>query len=457
MTTGAFAAEDTCVAGLERDCDCPDDVVGVQRCGDDGRAWGECDCAVTVDRCGVPWAEADACGSCLAGSCCDVVTTCGSQPACADALTCLGLCPDAADSVACRATCLAAPGAAARQDLLAPVLACLAVRCDEACASCGLHSLAPDTACQECLDRTGAACGELKDCVGDPGCGAGALCFGACTDPVCSMDCLQRGERPKDLLQLRQTLIGACGGACGYGADWACVGEYAAGGRDAPEVTFRLNLRPFEGDTPAQGVHVKACALTDLQCDRPAAEGVADEAGGVDLLLDLGHFDQGFEGYFEVNGELDGSPLLPLLVHFARPIRMDSTLNSLVLRQGVADTMAFLIGSPLDYLDPELGHITVTGHDCRTQPAPGVTFETSPAAGPRGAVYAKSMIPDPALQATDASGVAFLIELDPGAQGAQLYTVVMRSPDTGEALGSRRVVVRKGYGTNLFVEPSPAD
>ena len=119
--------------------------------------------------------------------------------------------------------------------------------------------------------------------------------------------------------------------------------------------------------------------------------------------------------------------------------------------------MAVLLEEPLGYMNPERGYAVVTGHDCGGNNARNVIFESSPQAAEGEPVYgAPNMLPDSLAEATTAAGVGFFINFEPG-EGGALHTFVMRDADSGEVLGRRRAVLRKGYGSNLFISPSPSN
>lgn len=204
-----------------------------------------------------------------------------------------------------------------------------------------------------------------------------------------------------------------------------------------------------------EGAAVKACLLFDLMCEDPVAEGVVDAEGAVDLTLVLGVADQGFMGYLDFVGAPDGEPWLPMLIHFPAPIRRDSSRAAFVLSVQMANMMGGMMGSG-GALDPTKGYALVNGLDCGANPARSVVLESSPASEGEPVYGGEGGVPDLTATETQGTGMGYFIQLDPGEEASSLHSFAMRSPDTGDVLGSRQVVVRKGHGSLVFIAPSPA-
>ena len=70
----------TCEPGMQIECDCPNEVKGVQVCNDDGSGWGECDCPCQRDctnrDCGLDPVCGELCGTC------DTYETCSAGGRC---------------------------------------------------------------------------------------------------------------------------------------------------------------------------------------------------------------------------------------------------------------------------------------------------------------------------------------------------------------------------------------
>ncbi|HEU4404730.1 MAG TPA: hypothetical protein VFS43_05505 [Polyangiaceae bacterium] len=258
-------------------------------------------------------------------------------------------------------------------------------------------------------------------------------------------DCVARGA-PSEL--------SACdGGVCRTpaGVDFSCLGRL----REEPtlepvEAVQRLFLHDLN-NVALPGVPVQLCAVGDIECTQPIDRRETDAGGRVEFRV---------ETNYRVYFQYWAPGILPAVLHSDAAYRREgSTLVVEPLAAGVTDYDAF--GLPLDVvatlasavgetLAPDRGSAFVRVLGCEPgAPSAGVSVEAEAGADGARVYYDRGGTPV-AADATNASGLAFLLNLPPG-----LVTIRAKVRRTGQALGERTVIIRAATMTALTLGPTP--
>jgi len=232
------------------------------------------------------------------------------------------------------------------------------------------------------------------------------------------------------------------------GLDWSCLAEEAseAPGNVVPSSTpgsgrlvASLRLLSLLTGTAVPGTVVRACAQPDVDCASPLSDDLpVNESGWVDLPLY-----PGFDGYLEVRSET----ALPTIVFFARPLTLETSVDSVpfgLVEKDVLPSLSAATGTPQD---PDLGVIWLRAFDCQGVSASGVSFSIDRASNP---YYFVGDLPSTTVEATAGSGLGGFVNVPPG-----VAVVGAEVRDRGLALGAARsLLVRSGWMSGVRFVPA---
>lgn len=226
------------------------------------------------------------------------------------------------------------------------------------------------------------------------------------------------------------------------GEDWSCLTSAQPAAPYEPEVptgrvVYTIRLLDLATQTPVPDMRVRACALTNLNCDAPVtADLIADAEGWVDVPLP-----EDFRGYLELEspttiptlyiippelpppGEAEFPGLIPATADYAQ-------LTTVTLGRALADDEAA---------------IALRVFDCSWNTAVGVSVSSDLAGVP---FYFQGGLPNPRATATDVAGLAGIMAIPEG-----LVTVRAQQANGLDIAEPRGVIVRAGWMSASFFKP----
>jgi len=227
------------------------------------------------------------------------------------------------------------------------------------------------------------------------------------------------------------------------GQDWSCLsttrppGPFQANAPTA-RVVYTVRLLDLATLTPVPDVRVRACALTNLNCDAPVTlDLLVDADGWVDIPLP-----EGFSGYLEIESPTTIPTLFLIPPELPGP-RESEFPGVLPTTADFALLAAAILGRPQAAAE---GAIAFRVFDCSWNPAPGVSISADVPGTP---YYFQGGLPNPRGGSTDEAGIAGIMGIPPG-----LITVRMRQRDGLDIAAPRGVIVRAGWMSSTFVKPS---
>jgi hypothetical protein len=412
------------------------------------------DDASTGDVCSV---DGDACTSCLGASCCAQLTACDGEVTCKQSLDCMSRC--GAGDEACSAACVQSIDGP-----LAAALSCRAQSCATECGvSCGgiLGALYPDLLagspdCASCA--TAQACTDLTTCAASTSCVSYAACAHRnCVplDRACASTCQYAlGPTPAGdaLLSALKT---HCTTECRLGSNFDCVGKRAwpVGVIDST-VTFSTHFSDLVGAKTLAGVLVKACPLADPACATEWDHATTDSTGYARVSGRLTQQGNGNAGVFHGYVDLSGGGVYPtvaiLFPPLAGSLAGDADYTPYLAEVFATADVTLLTSALPVSLDPARGHVAVSALDCLQVPAPGVSFEITPADGETLVAYSRNGLPSLQATATDATGTAAILNVSSGP-----ITVSARVVATGALVSQHNAFVRAQTLTQIAAAPLP--
>jgi len=378
----------------------------------------------------------------MRSNCCAESTACEGDTACKAAYECVLACkPGDAD---CATWCL---GSYSRPDALATLTACASDKCDSACGfACG-ELVNGSSTCDDCVKKS--CCQENHDCASDEACVDIDFCSHRCLPAGslrCATQCGMTYSEGSDKSAARSACVSAnCSDACSSDHAWGCLDrpQPALKPPTLDPITFTMTVVEFVSETPYQGLSVKACARTDLDCTSPVDTGMTDTNGTFMLTVPPGP--NGFDGYID----LSGSNLYPTLYYFLPPVIVGGNRGK--LRLPSSDTITLLAkGIGVD-LDPTRGHLAMVPWDCTMSPAPGISISIDAANDGSTTFYFQNNLPSHAVTQTDS---------DPALGGAvNVPTGITLVRTKVESLGTVSAQysfnIRAGTLTAGSIPPSP--
>lgn len=382
------------------------------------------------------------CAACMKSSCCAESTACEGDVACKAAYECLlGCKPNDAD---CATWCL---GSYSRPDTLAALTACASDKCDSKCAfDCG-ELVNGSSTCDDCVRQN--CCQENHDCASDEACVDIDFCSHRCLPAGslrCATDCGMTYSEGSDKSAARSACVSAnCSDACSSDHAWGCL-QHSPPVLKPPTldpITFTMTVVEFLSETPYEGLTVKACARTDLDCTAPVGTATTDMNGTFTVTVPPGP--NGFDGYVD----LSGSTLYPTLYYFLPPVIVGGNRGK--LRLPSSDTINLLANGISVDLDPARGHLAMVPWDCTLSPAPGVSIAIDAADAQSTTFYFQNNLPSHAVTQTGS---------DPALGGAvNLKTGITVVRTKVESLGTISAQfsfnIRAGTLTSGSIPPSP--
>jgi hypothetical protein len=210
---------------------------------------------------------------------------------------------------------------------------------------------------------------------------------------------------------------------------------------DAVSIPLSLSVLDIGTRAAPSNLEVRACLITDLDCERPISDALgADADGVVTIPLALG-----VTGYLEIRGDGITPALFPL------PGTLSSELAGLLERQPlvVIPSGVESIASPIrSQSEPGAGSVVVTVSDCDGQAAPGVRLELDTIALPFSIVDGLLVMNQ---STTTDSAVAGFINVMPGVAIIRGYREA-----TGQVFGEDAAPVRPGWDTLVRMLPDGA-
>ena len=228
------------------------------------------------------------------------------------------------------------------------------------------------------------------------------------------------------------------------GADWRCLAQPVqqpsapvfAGA--APRVIYSLQMVDLSSGAIYRSIQVRACALTDVDCNNPLTDWLSvNEQGRVDVPLF-----QNFTGYLEIDSSL--GEIVPQLFFFTEPLQPRAEPEfplAMVAVTNLPPLVQLLGVEP----QPTSGMIALRVFDCGGKTAAGVSLST-----PSGAVpwYFVGGLPSGTQTETGPEGLAGFLDVPPGVAVFDAVT------EDGTVLGGlQSVVIRSGYMSSMYLKP----
>jgi len=381
---------------------------------------GVCSLAVALSDCrqiaGVSELQSAsaACASCMTASCGDEEGACRESTGCSERLDCELACSP--DDVSCRTGCAESEVGAA----IGPVDACAETRCSAPCAhACGdLLPITPPASAQACAACVSQQCCDVASaCGASAECRAGIECARAASVPDAIETC-QVALHPTGTAAstaLTQCVKEDCDEECAFGNDWSCLGAVAP--PPATTSTIQGTLVVLNGSAQSDGVpglQVRACYITDEACSSPETPSMTtDASGSVTLMLPTQSQSglAGFLGYFEVT-DPKGQYLTAIAIPGFPLTQTGFSQSFIVISLADAQTLAQAVHRSYD---PTTGSLIVTATDCAYETTPGATYKLDDTGPETLLVYPAYGLPSLTTTKTDATGVAIVAFLPPGA------------------------------------------
>jgi hypothetical protein len=215
-----------------------------------------------------------------------------------------------------------------------------------------------------------------------------------------------------------------------------------------------MNIAVYDGQllTRFLNVDISVCDVTDLPCDHPLAVGRTDDAGLATLPVPNG---SGFSTQgVRVYAQLSSPDIVPALNYWVYPLSEAEVDYSGALRHldsVTPTTFSAAYAAVGLVVDPNRGSLALQIHDCLGANAPNVMLSASSGdAGTGPAVYTVGGTPSTTATATDATGVAFWLNVVPGSVDVTAIPVAL-----GKTVSHVSVQVRTGAYTGLDLVPTP--
>lgn len=275
-----------------------------------------------------------------------------------------------------------------------------------------------------------AACTATEECVAR----GSQLAETVCVNQLCAMpQCMEDGECGMGTI--------CVGGACVDEEEtrWGCVDDRATEGMvDGTTVTYRTLVKVLNGtnsEPAGQDLDVFACQ-TPL-CDNAAGPFKPDEEGWVDVVVN-----RGFQGLLRMTNDTS----LPTLLDIKTPVNEDQETDIVrLLNSGLVGALAGLSGTTAE-LDTK-GMVLVQVRDCIDGRAEGIVVTTSGTDRGETIFYVDgSNLPANSATATDAAGVAGVVNLEPGLPRVNLIREV-----TSQLLLDFTVTIQAGTVTYVRI------
>jgi hypothetical protein len=400
---------------------------------------------------GLPYAG-DECGNCMRAHCCPQATDCANDPACLAVNECTSQC--AFDDVECWGKCNTSIQPAVFDHAAFQLRHCTATSCADACnVGCGLAYSARVASCyqgqQACCDAE-RALWTNSEAVAWYDCNAhctwatlaanGAPGFGP--DPC---GCMAAHPTAKDVADIMQGCSQRCLPHPGDPPDWSCRGsvKWPRVNTGSERIEYHLKLADFQTLSPLPDLRVSQCAASDARCSTPLGPVAITDAGGfVSLTLQASMLNLDYFGYLLVQGD----KIPDALIYFFPPVR-DAHHDGHTI--GTREGTASLLSAPELMYDPSLGAVAFSMRDCFYGDGSGVRVSSEP---PGRVAYLAGGLIDPTATETDASLIAVVLNLPPGAVRLQVSDA-----KTSEPISSVRVFVRAQSVTSFTLHPTPLD
>ncbi len=384
------------------------------------------------------------CAACVATNCATQATACAGTPSCAALEGCMSA---ANGDATMRAQCGVTWGLG--NDGATPAFeACLATSCETQCGLVcgGLAAVFPPAtapACETCI-AGGSVCPSVRDCAKSVQCQTALRCQFSSDTPDVEQACLtlpDAGAIPLTAAASEKPpLASSCATECSWGADWSCLGHV-----DWPAATTKVALTvdvfDLQNGTPIDDATVKVCGFFDTLCTIPIPMENTGDSGTVTMNVDFGAAPQAI--YVDVTSpttdpvlEFPSAPLSQARVTFP-----GATLPAMSLA-GLAQLAQVS-------LDPTLGVLAVSVHDCRLAPAAGVTMVIDPPGSTL--VYNQGGRPFPMATATDTQGAGVFYNVPP----APTYlAITLTLPVSGHPQNAIGVFARPNEESILYALPT---
>jgi len=230
-----------------------------------------------------------------------------------------------------------------------------------------------------------------------------------------------------------------------WAGEWDCIGQIQLP-QTVPGAVhrYRQSFVDLATRQAPEGLAVRLCAATDLPCATPLAENIPVADGGVVEV----EVSSGFDGYLEATAP----NFIPMIFPLAGPIvadrleiQRDAVLASEVIR-------TILLSAVDIEQQADRGIVLMGTRNCWDERAAGVQLRVDMFSGDdlTRYVYFNGELPDPNVQASDATGGTAAINVLPGFAGVQTILAA-----TGQIISSQRMVVRPGWFTYGFAPPTP--
>jgi hypothetical protein len=301
--------------------------------------------------------------------------------------------------------------------------------------------------CEGCAAESCSA--EHDACLADAGCRALLGCRGVCRDPVCLARCgsfdqldysiglifpqARGGESFRYYQYLACMSQSKCAGECGWGANWACLGQQTYRWPHFPDTQ---NTEPIHVQLElvdarfGQGVDARVTAFAPSASGMQQVSQSARSSGWGQVEFDLGLV---FDGVLQIESGADALDPVRVLANPGPLFR-----NTRLALNPIASDVVGAVGSAAMLM-------IVT--DCLGAFASGIAFELQ---GTTGDLFGFVGLPaqfTPGAN-TDANGIASFFNVKPTADAV---TVIGKRK--GEVVVKRKIYVRDGWVNQLYLHP----
>lgn len=205
---------------------------------------------------------------------------------------------------------------------------------------------------------------------------------------------------------------------------------------NAARIVYSVQVIDFATGELLPGTRVRACGLSDVNCERPITETVeVDSRGFVDLPLF-----ENFTGFFEYTGP----QIAPYLVYQAEPLPAQSFTDypfAAISKANVAPLIQLLGLTE----EEGTGIVAIRAFDCQGNPASGVSLSSQSRAVPW---YFVDGLPTLDSTATSADGLGGFVNVPAG-----VMLMDAKTPSGVSIAGPQSFAVRPGWVSGMFLRP----
>lgn len=233
---------------------------------------------------------------------------------------------------------------------------------------------------------------------------------------------------------------------------WGCIGNVKWGQQDvAQRIVNRVRFVRLIGETPVDGIAIRACGRLDPSCSTPLGAATTDSEGYANIEIP-----KFFEGFYDLPPPASYPNMAPSLITVVPPPDKSSDLaqqipTPLTPHLASLDELNFIAAQLGATTDPELGHLLGIVLDCQGQPSAGVSLRISIKDKKTVPYYTDTTgLQTSTAEATAPRGEAGFINVPTGA-----ITIETTLLEQNKRVGTYTTIIQKGHITYLPMPPSP--